>query len=123
MSVYRTELFESAHSYLRANGLMQAAMDWQKGADKMMEDAKAEGWDTKGDWNDVWEDVLDLFAGDFHCDEPRIIIRSKQPGVPNVSGARATVNQCLDYLQLVENAEGWVDGQYFGHPGKVVCLK
>lgn len=110
-------ILNDATNFITAGGrndLAEAAAAYNEGAEAMMEEAKENGWPIAGDWSQVWEDVLGLMldelysgAADLHNYKTGEVLRP------------ATREECRRYIELIEGAEGAVDGKEFGLQGTV----
>lgn len=137
------QVISDAYDFLTAHGLnsiVEAAAAWNLGAEHHEKEAKENGWEPKGDWFMVWEEVLDALAVRFHEDDPELFVHGEESG-KEVSVGEATLKQSRDYLSLqteggirrlardlpfrgptVKQVGAWVDGALFGHPGKEISI-
>lgn len=125
MTTDRQIVIADAYDFLTAvdsNTPVEAARYWQDGPEANAAEARDNDWTLKGDWSEVWDEALDRIAERFHEDAPRIVVRSKQAGVPCADVAAATLEQCVAYLKIVDNDEGWVDGEIVGRPGQAIYI-
>lgn len=125
MSYNNETTIADAYDFLTAvdsNDPVESARYWQDGPEKNAAEARENDWTLKGDWSQVWNDVLDRIAERLYGNDPEVIARASEPGAGDVTLGDATLEQCRTYLQHVGSDEGWIDGGLIGHPGHTVYI-
>lgn len=111
-------ILDDATNFITAGGrndLAEAAAAYNEGAEAMMDEAKENGWMLVGDWSQVWEDVLDWMLVELYSDGTADLYDYKTGEVLRP----ATREECRRYIELIDGAEGAVDGKEFGLQGTV----